>query len=253
MSHINTPSVKEQTLALYAELPQDKNLRQKRTDIRDKIIELNYSFFGYVATHTYINNTSVTYEDKFQSALLHFCECWWWYKWKGDETHKGYRQDLSFAVFFKPRVGEMIERELNEVKYSIRRSLCMEAGKQLNKHWAQVRYDDLSNVNMSPEKLNSLKAIFGTVYWADLETQAMFIEAPASRPTEFEDFTAKYNSIEDLLIDEMIHSESKLSDKMLTNMSDMYGINFWELKEALPEAEKKLYKKLHDNLDLFGD
>ena len=129
----------------------------------------------------------------------------------------------------------------------------MEAGKQLNKHWAQVRYDDLSNVNMSPEKLNSLKAIFGTVYWADLETQAMFIEAPASRPTEFEDFTAKYNSIEDLLIDEMIHSESKLSDKVLTNMSDMYGINFWELKEALPEAEKKLYKKLHDNLDLFGD
>ena len=113
MSHINTPSVKEQTLALYAELPQDKILRQKRTDIRDKIIELNYSFFGYVATHTYINNTSVTYEDKFQSALLHFCECWWWYKWKGDETHKGYRQDLSFAVFFKPRVGEMIERELN--------------------------------------------------------------------------------------------------------------------------------------------
>lgn len=249
----NKLSVKEQTIQLYAQLPQNKILRQQRTDIRDKVIELNYSFFGYVATHTYINNTSVTYEDKFQSALLHFCECWWWYKWQGDETHKGYRQDLSFAVFFKPRVGEMIERELNEVKYSVRRSLCMEAGAQLNKHWAQVRYDDLSNVNMSPEKLNSLKAIFGTVYWADLETQAMFIEAPKSRPTEFEDFTDKYNSIEDLLIDEMIHSESKLTDKMLIEMSDMYGINYYTLKQYLPKAEEKLYNKLHDNLDLFGD
>ena len=59
-------------------------------------------------------------------------------------------------MFFRPRVSEMIERELNEVKYSIRRSLCMEAGAQLGKHWAKVTYDDLSHVKLPVDKMNSL-------------------------------------------------------------------------------------------------
>lgn len=248
-----TDYVKQRTIELYDSLPQEEERRKSYINIRDEIINLNYSFFGYVATHTYINNTSVTYEDKLQSALMHFCECWWWYKWKGNDKHKGYRQDLSFTVFFKPRIGEMIERELNEVKYSIRRSLCMEAGAQLGKHWAQVRYDDLSKVNLPPDKLNSLKAIFGTVYWADLETQSLFIEAPTQSSSEFDNPTDRYNSIEDLLIDEMINSESKLSDSDLLKMSDMYNIDFWTLKAKLPDAENKLYKRLHENLDLLDD
>lgn len=245
--------VKQRTLELYSLLPQDAQGRKARTDIRDELIELNYKFFGYVASHTYINNTSVTYEDKFQSALMHFCECWWWYKWQGDETHKGYRTDLAFSVFFKPRIGEMIERELNEVKYSVRRSLCMEAGAQLGKHWAQVRYEDLSQVNLPPEKLNSLKAIFGTVYWADLETQALFMEAPRPKLSEFEDPTDKYNSIEDLLIHEMILNEGKLTDLMLLDMADMYSLDYQVLKQMLPAAEAKLYEKLKANLDLLDE
>ena len=111
-------SVKQKTRELYLSLPDELTARKARLDIRDQSIELNYTFFGYVASHTYIENNSITYEDKFQSALAHFCEIWWKYLWVGDETHRGYRQDLSFAVFFKPRIGEMIERELNEVKYS---------------------------------------------------------------------------------------------------------------------------------------
>lgn len=245
--------IKQRTLELYDSLPQDENNRKSRTDVRDEIIDLNYPFFGYVATHTYINNTSVTYEDKLQSALMHFCECWWWYKWKGNDKHKGYRQDLSFTVFFKPRIGEMIERELNEVKYSIRRSLCMEAGAQLGKHWAQVRYDDLNKINMPPEKLNSLKAIFGTVYWADLETQAMFIEAPKASISKFENPSDKYNSLKDLLIHEMIVSESRLTDDTLLEMADMYGLDFWDLKSKLTEAELSLYNQLHDSLDILED
>lgn len=47
-------SIKEKTLALYALLPEDEEGRKARTDIRDKIIELNYAFFGYVASHTFI-------------------------------------------------------------------------------------------------------------------------------------------------------------------------------------------------------
>lgn len=240
--------IKKRTLELYDKLPPDEAGRKARSDIRDEVLDLNYAFFGYVATHTYIHNTSVTYEDKLQSAICNFLKCWWWYKWA-----ERYRTDLSFTVFFKPRLGEMIERDLNEVKYSVRRSLCMEAGEQLGKHWAQVRYEDLSKVNLPPDKLNSLKAIFGTVYWADLETQASFIEAPSSRRSEFDDPTDKYNTLEELLIHEMVLSESKLSDTALLKMSEMYGIPYYELKNKLPTAESRLYKQLHDNLDLLED
>ena len=106
-------SVKEQTLDLYAQLPQDEEERKKKEtmylyDIANKLPGfLEERGFdpqpsGYIASHTFINNISVTYEDKLQSALCHFCECWWWYKYE-----KKYRTDLSFAVFFKLRIVEV--------------------------------------------------------------------------------------------------------------------------------------------------
>ena len=247
--------IKAETIRLYDSLPQEKESRMAKTDVRDRVIELNYSFFGYVASKTFINNSSVTYEDKLQSALMHFCECWWWYRWLGDDTHKGYRTDLSFTVFFKPRIGEMIERELNEVKYSLRRSFCMEVGKQIGKHWGQVKYEDLSDprVNLPADKMNSLKAMFGTLYTADLSEHELYIEAPLTRVNEFEDPSDKYDSIEDLLIHEMIVEEEKLTDDKLDLMSDIYGIPFEVLKSKLPIAEKMLYKKLHDSLDIYGE
>lgn len=242
--------IKRETLRLYEQLPQEREARIARKDIRDRIIEINYSFFGYVAKKTFINNSSVTYEDKVQSALCHFCECWWWYKWKGDQDHPGYRQDLSFTVFFGPRVGEMIERELNEVKYSIRRSLCMEAGKQLGKHWGQVKYEDLSSVELEPDKMDSLKAIFGSMYWADLSTHAMFISSKEHIPSAIDQFSDKYNSIRDLLIHEMIDEERRLTDSDLVKMSDLYSIPYVELQKALPKAENTLYTVLKDHVEI---
>lgn len=241
---------KIRTLELYSSLPQQKEERTTRLDVRDEVITLNYSFFGYIASHTFINNSSVTYEDKLQSALLHFCECWWWYKWKGDETHKGYRDDLSFTVFFKPRLSEMIERELNEVKYSVRRSLCMEAGKQLDKHWGQVRYEDLSKVDLPPDKMLSLKAIFGTLYTADLSDYEMYFASPLKYDSPFENPTDQYDSIEDLLVHDMIVYEEKLTDSKLLKMSDIYGIPFDVLKEKLPCAEKRLYTMLMNQINI---
>lgn len=238
--------IKQRTLELYDSLPQDEEERKKRTDVRDEIIELNYAFFAYVASHTYINNVSVTYEDKFQSALFHFCKCWWWYKFAAK-----YRTDLSFTVFFKPRISEMIERELNEVKYSVRRSLCMEAGKQLGKHWAQVRYEDLSKVNLPADKMNSLKAIFGTLYWADIEEHSMYLEAPLEYESEFEHLTDEYDSIEELIIRELVAEESQLSDAYLKKMSDIYQIEYHVLKEAYPKALQLLHDRLHEKLDLI--
>lgn len=249
---MNNETIKAKTLELYAQLPQDKQQRMARTDIRDKVIELNYSFFGYVAAKTFINNQSVTYEDKLQSALLHFCESWWWYKWQGDKTHKGYRTDLSFSVFFAPRIGEMIERELNEVKYSIRRALCMKVGDQLGKHWGHVRYDDLTDprLHLSVNDMNSLKAIFGSLYLADLEEHEQYIAAPPDNISEFENLSDKYDSIDELLIHEMVERESKLSDRDLAEIANMLSLDYYILKEALPDAEAELYKRLKINLQI---
>ena len=242
--------IKRRTLELYDSLPQVKQERMAQTKIRDEIIDLNYAFFGYIATHTFINNSSVTYEDKLQSALMHFCECWWWYKWKGDETHKGYRQDLSFTVFFKPRVGEMIERELNEVKYSIRRDMLMLAGKQLGKHWGKVTYDDLKDVDLPADKMASLKAIFGSMYVADLDTHAMFISSKERNTSIIDEMTDNYNSVEDFLIHEMIDKEARLTDKDLQEFSEAYYVDLDVLKKCLPKADKILYNRLVDKIDI---
>lgn len=236
--------VKDETLRIYHLLPPDEEGRKARTDIRDRIVELNYAFFGYVATHTFINNSAISYEDKFQSALSHFLECWWWYQYA-----ERYRCDLSFSVFFKPRIGEMIERELNEVKYSIRRSLCMEAGAQIGKHWAKVTYEDLSHVHLPPEKMNSLKAIFGTLYWADLETHELYIPSE-DKISSFEYPTDYYNDVKHFLIHEMCDNECKLTDSMLRKYEEEYGLDFVEMKNTLPEAEAELYKTLKSAVDL---
>jgi len=245
--------IKQRTLEIYDSMPQEKELRKKCFKERDEIISLNYAFFGYIASHTFINNSSISYEDKLQSALMHFCECFWWYKWKGDETHKGYRQDLSFTVFFKPRIGEMIERELNEVKYSVRRSLCMEVGAQIGKHWGQVKYEDLSDprLKLPADKMNALKAMFGTLYSADLSEHEVFLESDLDLSSnEFENPSDKYNTIEELLIHDMIVTESKLSDSELRHMAEMYQLSYYDLKAALPRAEQVLYKRIKERIDI---
>lgn len=264
----NAEWVKQRTIELYDYLPQanisddmtkeEKDIEIERAlaerysyvDIRDEVVELNYAFFGYIASHTFINNSSISYEDKFQSALTHFIEMWHKYKFAAK-----YRTDLSFAVFFKPRVGECIERELNEVKYSLRRTLCMEVGAMVGKHWGQVKYDDLSDlrVKLKPEKMESLKAMFGTMYWADLETHALFIKSDNQFSHEDDLYSENYDSVEEMLIHEMVEAESKLSDKKLLDLSIMLDIPFNELKDALPAAEAKLKAHLEEVVAIQED
>lgn len=247
--------IKRRTLEIYDSMPQNKQLRMQCLSQRDEIIELNYAFFGYVAKSTFINNPTVTYEDKLQSALLHFCECFWWYKWKGDETHKGYRQDLSFTVFYKPRIGEMIERELNQVKYSIRRSLCMKVGDQIGKHWAKVKYDDLADprVKLSVDDMNTLKAIFGSLYIADLSDHEAYIPAPSITTLIDQQVSDKYESLEELLIQEMMRTESKLSNSKIAEIASMIQVDPDILILYRPKAEKELYRRLKANMDLIED
>ena len=244
--YMTNEQIKQKTIELYDQLPMELEARQSRHDIRDQILELNYAFFGYVASHKFVNNQYVSYEDKLNTAIYAWLTMWWKYRW----TPK-YRADLSFTVFFKPRITEVMERELDEVKYSVRRSLCMKVAKQLDKHWAKVTYEDLSNpiLKLTADEMNSLKAIFGSLYSADLETHEIYIEA--AKPDLFRNMSDNYDSIHDFLIHEMIENECKLDDKKLQAMSDMFGVDFYELKKELPAAEADLYKKLHDSLDVY--
>ena len=239
--------IKRATLDLYHQLPQDEEGRKARIDIRDKVIELNYALFGYIAAHKYIHNPYASYEDKLQSVVMHFCEIWYKYQWEGH-----YRTDLSFGVFFRPRITEMMEREFEDVKYSIRRSLCIEVGNQLGKHWAKVTYDDLMDpkVKLAPDKMDSLKAIFGAGYPADVEDCMPYLTAEDATISYVENLKDDYDSIEDLLIREMIDRESKLSPSDINQICDIYALSIAQVKEAIPGAEKQLYKKLKEAVDL---
>lgn len=239
---------KQRTIELYDYLPLTTlEERETYTDIRDAVIDLNYTFFGYVASHKFINNSYISYEDKFQSAVLHFCEMWTKYKFVPK-----YRGDLSFAVFFKPRITECMERELDEVKYSLRRALCMEVGQQLDKHWTEVTYEDLSDprLKLSAEKMSALQAVFGSMYVADFETHALFIPAEnrGTDPTSL--YSDDYDSLTDMLIHEMVERESDLSDNDLKGLADMLSLSFEMLKSLLPAAKEQLYNTLINRVEI---
>ena len=240
---------KLRTIELYDYLPQTTLEERKTfTDIRDAVIEMNYTFFGYIASHKFVNNSFISYEDKFQSALFHFCEMWEKYRFITDR----YRTDVAFGVFFKPRITECMERELDEVKYSLRRTLCMEVGDQLGKHWAKVTYEDLSdpNVKLSGDKMASLQAMFGSMYVADLETHAMFIKSD-EKPIDSSDlYSDNYDSLTDMLIHEMVEQERDLTDKDLKKLADLLGLSIEKLQALMPAAKEKLYKTLTDRIEL---
>lgn len=234
--------IKERTNELYNSLPMDKEERMKCHSVRDEVIELNYAFFGYIANTTFVGNT--TYEDKFQTALLSFLHMWWKYKW----TPK-YRDDLSFSVFFKPRISEEVRRFLTPVSYTTKRNLCIKAAEQLGKSWTLVTYDDLANVNLPPKDMDALKSVLGANMPVDIQDAALYIEAPEFQ-RNIEDYqTTQYDSIEELLIQEMIEQEAPLSDRKLHYLSDLYTIEYDTLKSTLPKAMNILHDRLTRNLE----
>ena len=134
--------IKARTQELYDMLPlTTAEERKARTDIRDEVIELNYRYFAYVAKNKYIADPNITFEDKLQTALLVFCQLWWQYKFVPK-----FRADLSFTVFFQPRLSECMGRELNPIKYSLRRSVCIKAAAQVGKHWGKLTKDDIKKL-----------------------------------------------------------------------------------------------------------
>ena len=254
--------VKARTQELYDMLPQTTlEERNTYTDIRDEIIEINYSFFGYVAKNQYVTDPMATYEDKLQSALMNFCTMWAKYKFCPENSNgKKYRSDLSFAVFFKPRLSECIRRELNTIKYSLRRQICMKAAAQLGKHWGQLTKEDIPNVKLPPQEIQILEAIFSTQYdisFDDSEGTSPVKEKTKAAQSDFiairgidDIYTEDYDSLEDLIMHEMIEEQCKLDDAYLFKMSQMYGIPFVDLEKARPLGEEKLRLLLEEAIDI---
>ena len=246
--------VKERTLELYSYLPQTSLAeRATYTDIRDELIELNYNFFRYIAYHKYVFNEIVTVEDKLQCALQHFCEIWYKYKFTGEINSKGkkYRDDIAFSSFFKGRITEFIEREFNNVKYSTRRTLCTRAGEQLGKAWNEVKYEDLSQLKgWSPSDLHAIQSVFNSTNIQNIDTTVMFRPSNVQVDNIDELYFDEYDSLEDLIIHEMIEQESKLTDKQLLEMAEMYTIPYADLVKARPIGEAKLKKQLEDAIFL---
>ncbi len=241
--------IKARTQELYDMLPLTTlEERNSYTDIRDEVILLNYKFFAYLAKNKYIADPQVTYEDKLQSALLAFCQNWAKYKF----TPK-YRADLSFSVFFKPRISECIGRELNPIKYSLRRTICMKAAKQLGKEWGKLTREDVKNVHLPPNEMKILEAIFSNRYSKDIDapdSRRLTRDVDVKIDVLEEIYTEDYDEIEDLIVHEMIESESKLTDGQLLKMSEMYGIPYDELVAARPIGEAKLQKQLEDAMNI---
>lgn len=240
--------VKSRTVELYDFLPQTTlEERFTFTGIRDEVIQLNYKYFGYVASGTYVADPGIGYEDKFQSCLTGFCKMWHKYRFA-----KKYRTDLSFATFFKPRLSEEIQRELNPVKYSTERSLKMKAAKQLGKHWAKLTYDDLKLVTLPENEMSSLEAIFGVVYPANLEDHDPFLADEGNIDTQdIQDlYSDNYDSVLELLMHTMVETESLISDKDLLLLAEIQGISFEILKELRPRAEQTLKAKLESACEI---
>ena len=130
--------------------------------------------------------------------------------------------------------------------------LCMEVGAQLGKHWAKVTYEDLSNPNvkLSPDKMASLEAMFGSMYVADLETHAMFIKSDEKFTDCSDLYSDNYDSLTDMLVHEFIEQERDLTSKDIEDIADMMCIPCEKLMNLVPKAKSKLHAMLVDRINI---
>ena len=249
--------VKTRTIELYDKLPMTSlEDRKACTEIRDEIIELNYPYFVYLAKKLYVDNSTVTFEDKLQTILSNFCILWPEWRFPKINKYGQYRdyKNLSFAVFFKPRLYELSRRELNVIKYSLRRSLCSKAASMLNKaKWSDVTKEDIDKLDLPKKELDILERIFNNKFTKDIdkpETSSDVKSVQLTVDTVEELYTENYDSVVDLIVHEMIEQESKLSDSHLLKMSNLYTIPYNDLLKARPIGEAKLKQRLEDAINL---
>ena len=96
-------------------------------------------------------------------------------------------------------------REFDNVRWTLRRSLCMKAGEQLGKYWSEVTYEDVAKVSLPPEQMESLRAIFCTMNNADINDISIYKPASTIVEDKIEElYNDEYDSVEELIIHEML-------------------------------------------------
>ena len=99
--------------------------------------------------------------------------------------------------------------------------------------------------------MDSLKAIFGTLYIADLDKHEPFLTSEDIPSIELTSLSSdNYDTIEELLMREMIDREHKLTDSDIFKICDMYGLDNKTVKSKLKTAETMLYNRLHTSMNV---
>ena len=247
----NSEYIKKRTLELYNMLPQNKDDRIQCLDIRDKIIELNYNFFIYLANSTYVKSDIVESEDKLQTCLYHFCKLWWLYLWDGtgDSSRNHFRTDISFTTFFKPRISCAIRNDLTDISYTTRRTALLKIGKELGKKWTEVTLEDLSKVsNIGTIDMQIARMVLDPNCRSSFEYESLFIGDSFSTTTPEIPNDEYYDSIEEMLIHETIEKEDKLTSKELKYLAEILNLDYKELKDAYPKALETLTERLKQSI-----
>ena len=124
----------------------------------------------------------------------------------------------------------------------------MKAAQQLGKAWNEITYEDLSKVTLPADQMLALKSILGANIPVNMSDAELFLHS--NRPVQgIEKYqTDEYDTIEELLIQEMIETESQLTERDLKKLSKLYDIPYVELMNAYPKALIVLHKRLCDNL-----
>ena len=237
--------IKDRTNALYDSLPLEEEARKSRIDVRNQVVELNYEFFKFVASHTFPVGKHFDFDDKVQSGITYFCNnIWHQYRWEGHT-----RMDLCFSTYFYPRVSKGLYQDLSEVKYTPKRNVMSKISKQLGKPWSEVRKEDLNDprVKLSPANRKFAETLFEIPNMKSLEDVSVYIATAPQDVSIADKLTYEYDSIEELLVREMIITEKKLSNAHLQRLANMFCLDIDELILARPSAEGILLERLRES------
>ena len=140
-------------------------------------------------------------------------------------------------------------QDLSDIKYTPKRNLTRKIAEQVGKPWTEVRKEDLSNPNLklSPANRKYAETLFEIPNMKSLEDVSIFISNGTNEISIADQISDEYDSIEDLLVKEMVYNEKKLTDGYLKKLSEMLCIDYDQLLMARPIAEEMLLQKLRDN------
>lgn len=243
--YVTATEIKDRTNELYDSLPQEEEERRARIDVRNEVIELNYDFFKFVASHTFPVGKYFSFEDKLNSGILYFCNSIWHkYRWEGHS-----RMDLCFSTYFYPRVSKGLYQELSEIKYTPKRNVLSKISEQLGKPWSEIRKEDLSNpeLKLSADSRRFAETIFEVPNTKSLDDVSIYLSTSPKDVSITDSLTDAYDSVEELLVHEMIINEKKLSNAYLQRLSEMFCIDLDELISVRPVAEEILLERLRES------